>query len=146
DDAQLRAGMKLLVPRARAAALVAPAPAPARSQDPELPDPETSPDDLVLVAVPERANLPKGLDRVFYRVVVGDTPREIASGLKVAAEDLCEWNDLDLHATLQTGMILQAFVPKTLDRSGVVLLDGSHLRVASVTSPEFNELAAQQRG
>ena len=41
--------------------------------------------------------------RVFYRVQVGDTLREIAGALHVSVDDLDRWNDIDPAARLQEG-------------------------------------------
>jgi membrane-bound lytic murein transglycosylase D len=49
--------------------------------------------------------------RVFYRVQIGDTLREIATALRVGVDDLDRWNDVDPGARLEEGMTLQAFVP-----------------------------------
>ncbi len=139
ETALARPGMKLMVPKAKGTDI-----------DEEDDDDEELPaalgDEVLLVAVPERPNAPRDRERVFYRVVAGDTPRDIAVGLGVKLEDLCEWNDLDLRARMQPGMVLQAYLGKGADRSGAVLLDPKRLRVATITAPEFMELVAQQRG
>ncbi len=92
----VRGGTTLLVPKvdaAAAAASVAPATLPAGKQSVVVP-----PD---LFVYPDRK-------RVFYRVQAGDTLREIASVLRVPADDLHRWNDLDPGARLAEGMTLQA--------------------------------------
>ena len=141
DTALARPGMKLMVPKAKGTALED-----ASDDDDEDELPPTLGDEMLLVAVPERPSAPRDRERVFYRVVAGDTPRDIAVGLGVRLDELCEWNDLDLRARLQPGMVVQAYLGKGADRSGVVLLDPKRLRVATITAPEFMELVAQQRG
>jgi membrane-bound lytic murein transglycosylase D len=75
--------------------------------------------------------------RVFYRVLVGDTLKEIASALHVSADDLRRWNDIDPSARLAEGMTLQAFVSPTADLSRVVVVPESDVRVLPVGSDEF---------
>jgi membrane-bound lytic murein transglycosylase D len=75
--------------------------------------------------------------RVFYRVLVGDTLKEIASALHVSTDDLRRWNDIDPSARLAEGMTLQAFVSPTADLSRVVVVPESDVRVLPVGSDEF---------
>ncbi len=64
----------------------------------------------------------------------------------VRAEDLVEWNNLDPGAKLHPGMVLQVFVRKDFDPSGVMLLDPSRVRVVTLGSEEFLELETARRG
>jgi membrane-bound lytic murein transglycosylase D len=75
--------------------------------------------------------------RVFYRVVPGDTLREVATALGVSADELCRWNVLDPSAALHEGMTLQAFVPQDAALEGVLVLDAREARVLPVGSTEF---------
>jgi membrane-bound lytic murein transglycosylase D len=75
--------------------------------------------------------------RVFYRVLVGDTLKEIGSALRVSPDDLARWNGVDPAARLQEGMTLQAFVAPDADLSGVVVVPESDVRVVAVGSEEF---------
>lgn len=75
--------------------------------------------------------------RVFYRVLVGDTLKEIASALHVSTDDLRRWNDIDPGARLAEGMTLQAFVSPTADLTRVVVVTESDVRVLPVGSDEF---------
>src|SRR5207302_1174832 len=51
-------------------------------------------------------------DRVFYRVIVGDTPRAISDAFGVTVDELRTWNAIEPAARLQEGMTLQLFVTK----------------------------------
>ncbi len=84
--------------------------------------------------------------RVFYRVQVGDTLKEIASALKVGVDDLDRWNDIDPSARLQEGMTLQAYVPLTADLSHVVVASESDVRVMPLGSEEFFASLEHDRG
>jgi membrane-bound lytic murein transglycosylase D len=75
--------------------------------------------------------------RVFYRVVVGDTIREIADAFHVTVDDLRRWNDIDTAGRLIDGMTLQVFVPTNADLSKVSLLTENDVRVVPVGSTEF---------
>ena len=75
--------------------------------------------------------------RVFYRVVLGDVLRDVASALGVRVDELCRWNRVDPGATLHEGMTLQAYLPRTRRPQGVFLLDEVDARVLEVGSDEF---------
>jgi len=75
--------------------------------------------------------------RVFYRVLVGDTLREIATTFHVSIDELRRWNDIDPAARLQEGMTLQLFVPGDADLSAALVLRESDVRVVSVASEDF---------
>jgi membrane-bound lytic murein transglycosylase D len=75
--------------------------------------------------------------RVFYRVLVGDTLREIADTFHVAIDEVRRWNDLDPAARLQEGMTIQLFVPSDADLSKTVVVGASDVRVLPVGSDEF---------
>lgn len=75
--------------------------------------------------------------RVFYRVLVGDTLKEIGSALRVSPDDLARWNDVDPAARLQEGMTLQAFVAPDADLTRVVVATENDVRVLAVGSEEF---------
>jgi membrane-bound lytic murein transglycosylase D len=89
------------------------------------------------VIVPAESYVYPDRKRVFYRVNIGDTLKEIANALHVAVDDLDRWNDLDPGARLQEGMTLQAFVPATADLSAVVVVPETDVAVLSVGSEEF---------
>ncbi|HEY8087385.1 MAG TPA: LysM peptidoglycan-binding domain-containing protein [Polyangiaceae bacterium] len=75
--------------------------------------------------------------RVFYRVQIGDTLKEIASALHVGVDDLDRWNDIDPGARLEEGMTLQAYVPQDTDLSRVMVVPESDVHVMAVGSDEF---------
>ncbi len=77
--------------------------------------------------------------RVFYRVVAGDSPRDVAAALAVSLGDLCRWNTIDTSASLHDGMVLQAFVPKAALFSHALVTEEENARVLAVGSPEFFE-------
>ena len=104
------------------------------------------PADTVLVAVPDRSFNYDGRERVFYRTRDGDGLDEVADVFGVRAEDLVEWNNLDPSAKLHPGMVLQVFVRKDFDPTGVMLLDPSRVRVVTLGSEEFLELETARRG
>jgi len=84
--------------------------------------------------------------RVFYRVQIGDTLKEIASALHVGLDDLDRWNDIDPAARLQEGMTLQAFVPQEADLSHAVVVSESDVHVLPVGSDEFFAAVERDRG
>lgn len=77
--------------------------------------------------------------RIFYRVVAGDTPREVANALSVSLGDLCRWNAIDTSAALHDGMVLQAYVPKAAQFSHALVTEEENARVLAVGSTEFFE-------
>jgi membrane-bound lytic murein transglycosylase D len=89
------------------------------------------------VVVPSDVFVYPDRQRVFYRVQIGDTLREIASALHVGVDDLDRWNDVDPGARLEEGMTLQAFVPEDLDLSRVVVVPENEVQVLAVGSDEF---------
>ncbi|APR80989.1 Membrane-bound lytic murein transglycosylase D precursor [Minicystis rosea] len=90
-----------------------------------------------MVVVPAPAFSYPDRRRVFYRVVAGDTLREVSSVLGVSAGEICRWNALDPGASLHDGMTLQAFVPPTRDRNDVLVLEEKDALVVPVGSKEF---------
>jgi membrane-bound lytic murein transglycosylase D len=90
-----------------------------------------------VVAVPADIFVYPDRRRVFYRVVTGDTLRDISNAFKVSIDDLRRWNDLDPSARLQDGMTLQLFVPADADLSRTVVLSESDVHVLPAGSEEF---------
>jgi membrane-bound lytic murein transglycosylase D len=117
----VRGGTVLLVPHSDAPPAASPAAAGAKPS----------------VVVPADEFVYPDRKRVFYRVQVGDTLREIASALKVSVDDLDRWNDIDPAARLQEGMTLQAYVPQAADLTHVVVASESDVRVLPIGSEEF---------
>lgn len=125
-DESLRPGTVLLVPAPR-------------------PDDAANPYDDVragkpVVVVPALSFSYRDRRRVFYRVVTGDTLRDLASILGVSVGDLCRWNAIDPGAALHDGMTLQAYLPShdgRRDRGDVLVLDEKDARVLPVGSRAF---------
>ena len=98
------------------------------------------------VVVPAQTFAYPDRHRAFYRVVPGDTVRDVAGAIGVTADELCRWNALDPAAQLHDGMKLQVFVPKGKKLDGVALLPDSDARVLPVGSNEFFAYFEGQRG
>ena len=58
-------------------------------------------------------------ERVFYRVLPGDTLAAVATAFGVRPEELILWNGLDDRARLQSEMVLSVFVARGADLGGV---------------------------
>ena len=129
----VRGGTVLLVPHTDAPATVPVAGATSASGRPTVVVPA---DEFVY---PDRR-------RVFYRVQVGDTLREIAAALHVTVDDLDRWNDIDPAARLQEGMTLQVFVPQGADLGRVVVAGEGDVRVLPLGSEEFFASLEHDRG
>jgi membrane-bound lytic murein transglycosylase D len=136
-DESVRGGTVLLVPQVAGLALSS-----SPFVAPPLDSPLNSPLNLGAAAKP--IALVPGVSfayadrrRVFYRVLVGDTPREIADAFAVTVDELKTWNAIDPTARLQEGMQLQIFVSKTADLSRVVFLKEGDVKLLAVGSDEF---------
>ncbi len=127
----LRGGTVLLVPRV----------------DPPRTDAASTPTGpKQAVVVPSDVFVYPDRRRVFYRILVGDTLREVASALRVSLDDLRRWNAIDAGARLQQGMTLQAFVPQDADLSHVAVVSENDVRVLAVGSDEFFAALEHDRG
>jgi membrane-bound lytic murein transglycosylase D len=58
-------------------------------------------------------------ERVYYRTLPGDTLDGLAEAFLVSPADLALWNSLDARAKLQSEMVLQVFVTRDAQLSGV---------------------------
>ncbi len=121
-DESLRPGTVLLVPAAR----------PEDAADPFSDAPAGKP----VVVVPAQTFGSEGHHRVFYKVIPGDTLRDVAAIFSVTPDDVCRWNVLDAGASLHDGMTLQLY-PTPPTRPDVLVLDEKDARVLPVGSPEF---------
>jgi membrane-bound lytic murein transglycosylase D len=90
-----------------------------------------------IVVVPPVSGSYPDRRRVFYRVVGGDTLRELATVFGVGVADLARWNALDPGAALHDGMTLQVQVPIGETRPDVVVLEEKDATVLPVGSKEF---------
>jgi membrane-bound lytic murein transglycosylase D len=97
----------------------------------------TTDDRAAIAVVPADIFVYPDRRRVFYRVLVGDTVREIADTFHVTIDELRRWNDLDPSARLQEGMTLQLFVPADADLAKTVVLGENDVRILPVGSDEF---------
>ena len=127
-DEVLTAGTVLLVPRL------------SRVSEP---DPTTAAE---VVVVPGRNVDFPDRKRVFYRVVSGDTATGVATAFRVTAQELADWNTLDVQARLEPGMSLQVFVAKNADLSKVLHVPEAHAKILVAGSPEFCDYFEGQNG
>jgi membrane-bound lytic murein transglycosylase D len=101
--------------------------------------------EVVTAVVPDRRFAYRDRTRVFYEVVSGDTLEGIARGFGVTPGDLVLWNDLDPAAELQSGMVLQVFVPIGFTGERVDALDEGRVRLFVARSTELYEEVATSR-
>ncbi|MFO0656935.1 MAG: transglycosylase SLT domain-containing protein [Polyangia bacterium] len=133
DATEVRAGLTLLVPPAKA------------SFDPGQ-NGSLAGDEIVVVAVPDKNFSVPGKKQIFYRTISGDSIWSIARFFKVKDTDLLRWNNLDPEATLATKMVLSLWIDPQVDTSQVVLVDPLRVRVVTTGSDEFFELVETLRG
>ena len=109
---------------------------------------DQKPGEPLLVPVPDKTAVVPGKQRVFYRVVAGDTLQGVARALAVKPADLAAWNALDPDGNLQPRMVLLAWVAPGFDAAAhaVNLLDESQLLVVTRGSPEHMDLAEARTG
>jgi membrane-bound lytic murein transglycosylase D len=119
----VRGGTVLLVPKDAAQASDKPAP------------PKAS--DKAAVIVPPDVFVYPDRRRVFYRVQVGDTLRDVSSAFKVTPDELRRWNEIDPSARLVDGMTLQLFVPPSADLTKTVVLGEGDVRTLVAGTDEF---------
>ncbi len=98
------------------------------------------------VVVPADGFIYPDRKRVFYRVLVGDTIKDIGSALRVSPDELARWNGIDPAARLQEGMTLQAFVAPDADLTRVVVVPEDDVRVVAVGSDEFFAALEHDKG
>jgi membrane-bound lytic murein transglycosylase D len=149
DSAELRAGMSIVVPKRKDKDKDGANKDGANKDDRVAGTADAAPaetDDIIIVAVPDRAFGYDGKERVFYRTRDGDSLDEIADAFGVRSDDLVEWNNIDPSAKLHPKMVMQIFVRKDFDPAGIVLLDAAKVRVVTLGSEEFLELETARRG
>jgi membrane-bound lytic murein transglycosylase D len=102
----------------------------------------------LIVPVPDKNYVETGKQRVFYRVVTGDTVKSIAKAFGVTRKQLERWNGLDEVANLHPRMVLVAWVSPTFDADAhdVALLDDQDLIVVTRGSSEHLDLAEARTG
>ncbi len=99
-----------------------------------------------VVAVPDAQFRYEGRRRAFYRTSAGDTLEEIAAFFRVTVDELRTWNHLDAAAAVPPGLLVQLFVPTSVDLSRAVVLTPDEVRVLTVGSEEFFDYHERQRG
>ena len=102
----------------------------------------------LIVPVPDKDLKVAGKQRVFYRVVSGDTLASVAKAFGVKPEQLLAWNALDEDGKLHPKMVLQAFVPSDFnaEKHKISLLDETELVVVTRGSDEHLDLAESRAG
>lgn len=118
----VRGGTTILVPRVNEAPSATPA-----SMNPQRP----------VAVVPQDVFVYPDRRRVFYRVLTGDSVRDIATNFKVSVDELVRWNAIDPAARLVDGMLLQVFVPSDVDLDKSVSLKESDVRVIRAGTDDF---------
>jgi membrane-bound lytic murein transglycosylase D len=91
---------------------------------------------ITTLVVPASMTAVEGRVRRLYRVNSGDTLDALARASEVKPSDIVLWNFLDSRAILQTGMILQIFVPPPVDETRVSLIDPDKVKVVVAGTPE----------
>ncbi len=90
-----------------------------------------------VVVVPQDMFVYPDRKRVFYRVQVGDTVRDVCATFKVTPDELRRWNDIDPSARLVEGMTMQVFAPSDCDLSRTVVLGESDVRTIVAGTDDF---------
>jgi len=111
-------------------------------------EPEGQPNDKLVVALPDPDFKVAGKQRVFYRVVAGDSLTRIARVFAVDRGALAVWNGLDGEARLQPRMVLSIWIDrgfKPADRS-VALLDPARVELVKAGSVEHIQVAEKKLG
>jgi membrane-bound lytic murein transglycosylase D len=90
-----------------------------------------------VVVVPADVFVYPDRTRVFYRVLTGDTLREVATAFQVTVDELRRWNGLDPQARLQDGMTLQIYPPADAKLARVVAFREDEVEVLTVGTEEF---------
>ncbi|HEU5061156.1 MAG TPA: transglycosylase SLT domain-containing protein [Kofleriaceae bacterium] len=111
-------------------------------------EPEGKPGDKLLVAVPDPDFKVAGKQRLFYRVVAGDSLTRIARVFGVDRGALATWNGLDPEAKLQARMVLQIWVEKGFkpaDRA-LALLDPDRVQLVETGSVDHIQVAEKKLG
>ena len=104
--------------------------------------------DALLVPVPDKDFAIPGTQRVFYRVVSGDSVASVAKAFGIKQDELITWNGLEEDGKLHPKMVLQAFVAPDFDadKHKIALLDDKDLVVVTRGSNEHLDLAEERTG
>jgi membrane-bound lytic murein transglycosylase D len=90
-----------------------------------------------VVVVPQDVFVYPDRRRVFYRVQIGDTVRDVCTTFKITTDELRRWNDIDPSARLVEGMTMQIFAPGDADLTRVVVLGESDVRTVVAGTDDF---------
>jgi len=90
-----------------------------------------------VVVIPQDVFVYPDRRRVFYRVQVGDTVRDVCTTFKITIDELRRWNDIDPSARLVEGMTMQIFAPSDADLSRAVVLGESDVRMVVAGTDDF---------
>jgi membrane-bound lytic murein transglycosylase D len=93
--------------------------------------------DKPVVVVPQDVFVYPDRRRVFYRVQVGDTIKDVCAAFAVSPDELRRWNDVDPTARLVESMTLQLFVPEGTDLSSTVVLSEDEVRTIVAGTEDF---------
>ncbi len=102
----------------------------------------------LIVAIPDKDFVVDKKQRVFYRVVAGDSVASVAKAFAITTDELRAWNGLDADGKLHPRMVLVAWVAPQFDahKHEVDLLDESSLVVVTRGSPEHLDLSESRTG
>lgn len=122
----VRGGTVLLVPKVDGTAVTTTPP-----NDPKKVDGKP------VVIVPQDVFVYPDRRRVFYRVQVADTIKDVCAAFKVQPDELRRWNDIDPQARLVENTTLQVFVRNDVDMSSVVAMDERDVHPIVTGTEEF---------
>ncbi len=89
------------------------------------------------VVVPAQSFTYVDRERLFYRVIHGDTLRAVAAVFTVSPDEICRWNAIDPAAALHDGMTLQIFTPKDKVPTDALVLAEKDAKILTSGTPEF---------
>jgi membrane-bound lytic murein transglycosylase D len=90
-----------------------------------------------VVVVPAQSFTYVDRERLFYRVIAGDTLRAVAAVFTVSPDEICRWNAIDPGAALHDGMTLQIFTPKDKIPTDALVLAEKDAQILASGTPEF---------
>lgn len=102
----------------------------------------------LIVPVPDKDFVVAGKQRVFYRVVTGDTLESVAKAFGATKRELTTWNSITADSNLHPKMVLVVWVKPGFDadKRKVALLDESQLIVVTRGSSEHLDLQEARAG
>lgn len=100
-------------------------------------DVDDAPTGKPVVVVPAQSFTYADRERLFYRVVAGDTLRAVASVFTVSPDEIARWNAVDPSAALHDGMTLQIFTPKDKVPKDALVLAEKDAQILASGTPEF---------